>query len=99
MTRRESRGAEHFQRLYDTSADPWQFRSSAYEQAKYRRTIAAVGERHFRSGFEVGCSIGVLTRMLAARCDALLAVDLVEAPLAAARSTCADLLWVRFARM
>ena len=81
------------------SADPWAFRTSAYEQEKYRRTIAALGERRFRSGFEPGCSIGVLTRMLARRCDALLAADIVEEPLHTARRYAADLPWVRFARL
>ena len=64
-----SHDAEHFRRLYARSADPWAFRTSAYEKEKYRQTIAALGERRFRSGFEPGCSIGVLTRMLAERCD------------------------------
>ena len=73
-----SHDAEHFRRLYARSADPWGFRTSGYEQEKYRRTIATLGERRFRSGFEPGCSIGVLTRMLATRCDALLAADIVE---------------------
>jgi predicted TPR repeat methyltransferase len=94
-----SHGAAHFQRLYDASADPWGFRSSAYEAEKYDRTIAALRGRRFRRGFEAGCSIGVLTRRLAGRCDALLAVDIVETPLASARAACADLPWVRFERM
>lgn len=96
---RESRDAHHFQRLYDASPDPWQFRSSEYERAKSRTTIASLGGRHFRSGFEVGCSIGELSCMLADYCDALLAVDIVEAPLSAARSVCAEQPWVRFAQM
>jgi cyclopropane fatty-acyl-phospholipid synthase-like methyltransferase len=94
-----SRDAAHFQRLYETSPDPWGFRTSRYEQAKYAATIDALGTRHFHSGFEVGCSIGVLTRMLAPRCDALLAVDIVEQPLATARADCADQTWVSFRRM
>ena len=96
---RESRNADHFQRLYDASPDPWQFRSSEYERAKYRTTIASLDGKHFRSGFEVGCSIGELTCMLADHCDALLAVDIVGAPLRAARSLCAEKRWVRFAQM
>ena len=97
--RRASRGADHFQRLYDVDPDPWRFGSSKYEQAKYRRTIASLSSRRFRFGFEAGCSVGVLTRMLATHCDTLLAVDIVEAPLRAARSACADQSWVRFAQM
>ena len=94
-----SHDAEHFRQLYARSADPWAFRTSTYEQAKYRRTIATLGERRFRSGFEPGCSIGVLTRMLARCCDALLAADIVEEPLHTARDFCQDLPWVRFVRM
>ena len=94
-----SRGAEHFQRLYDADADPWRFRTSSYERTKYQRTIASLANRRYRSGLEVGCSIGVLTRMLAPLCDALLAVDIVEAPLATARMACADQPWVRFQQM
>jgi cyclopropane fatty-acyl-phospholipid synthase-like methyltransferase len=96
---RASRDAEHFQRLYDASPDPWRFRTSEYEHLKYDRTIASLGVRRFRSGFEVGCSIGVLTHMLAMRCETLLAVDIVEEPLWTARMMCADQPWVSFQRM
>ena len=65
-----SRAATHFQCLYQANPDPWGFRTSAYEQTKYRQTLSALGDRHFTSGLEVGCSIGVLTRVLAERCDA-----------------------------
>lgn len=94
-----SHGAEHFRQLYARSDDPWAFRTSAYEQEKYQRTIAALGGRRFRSGFEPGCSIGVLTRMLAGHCDALLAADIVDEPLRTARVFCNDLTWVHFVRM
>lgn len=98
-TEQSTRDAAHFQRLYDADPDPWGFRTSRYEQAKYRRTIEALGPQRFVSGFEAGCSVGVLTRMLASRCDALLAVDIVEQPLRMARAACANQPWVRFGRM
>jgi hypothetical protein len=72
------------------------FRPAATSRRSIRGTIAALAERRFRSGFESGCSIGVLTRMLAIRCDALLAADLVEEPLQTARTLRSDLQWVRF---
>ena len=53
-------------------------RRSAYEHAKYERTIAALGDRRYGAGFELGCSIGVLTARLAERCDELLAVDIAQ---------------------
>ena len=94
-----SHGAEHFRRLYACSADPWGIAPVPMSRTNNRRTIAALGERRFRSGFEPGCSIVVLTRMLATRCDALLAADTVEEPLHAARTLCHDLPRVRFVRL
>lgn len=95
----ESRSAEHFQQLYASADDPWGFGSSPYEREKYRRTVAMLGDRRFASGLEVGCSIGVLSRMLAERCDTLLGLDIVERPLAAARARCAGLPGVTFQQM
>ena len=95
----ESRPAAHFQRLYASNPDPWAFKTSAYEQAKYQCTLDSLGERRFASGLEVGCSIGILTRLLAPRCQRLLGVDIVEDPLPGARTRCADQPQVRFERM
>jgi predicted TPR repeat methyltransferase len=47
--------------------------------------LAALGDRRFAHAFEAGCSIGVFTAMLAERCDALLAVDIAQAAVDAAR--------------
>jgi cyclopropane fatty-acyl-phospholipid synthase-like methyltransferase len=94
-----SRDPAHFQRLYDADPDPWRFRTSEYEQEKYRKTVQTLGMRRFHSAFEVGCSIGVMTRLLAPRCSNLLAVDIVEQPLRTAQAACADQPWVRFRRM
>lgn len=94
-----SRPASHFQQLYQSNPDPWGFETSPYEQAKYRHTCEALGDRHFASGLEVGCSIGILTRLLAARCDRMLGVDIVEEPLVQARARCADRPQVAFARL
>lgn len=95
----ESRSAAHFQKIYDASPDPWGFATDPYEQEKYQRTVQALGDRRFAAGLEIGCSIGILTRMLAPRCDSLLGIDLVEQPLHAARARCADAPHVRFQRM
>ena len=90
---------EHFDRLYATDPDPWKFASSEYERDKYAATLAALPRPRFARAFEVGCSIGVLTRQLAARCDAILAVDVAEAALQAAATRCQDQPHVQFARM
>jgi SAM-dependent methyltransferase len=91
--------AEYFARVYAQTSDPWNFATSAYENAKYAATIDVLGESHFELGFEIGCSVGVLTALLAARCDALLSIDINERALDAARARCANLAHVRFARM
>ena len=91
---------DYFERLYQTDPDPWKFATSDYERDKYAATLAALPPgRHYTRCFEVGCSIGVLTRPLAERCDALLGVDVAEAALVQARERCADQKGVTFARM
>jgi SAM-dependent methyltransferase len=87
-----------FDTLYADADDPWDFATSDYERAKYQATLAAVGSGH-RRALEVGCSIGVLTRQLAARCQQLLAIDVAEAALDQARQRCAGLANVAFQRL
>jgi predicted TPR repeat methyltransferase len=95
-----SRDSSHFAALYESSPDPWGFADDPYERAKYQHSIDVLGSRgHFSAGLEVGCSIGVLTRLLAPRCETLLGVDLVDQPLRVAVERCADQPWVSFRRM
>jgi cyclopropane fatty-acyl-phospholipid synthase-like methyltransferase len=91
-----SHGPEHFQRIYDASQDPWNYQSSDYEKAKRDATITTLDGRRFRSGLEVGCSIGELTHRLAACCDQLLGVDFIDDALAVARARCGSDPWVSF---
>ena len=90
---------EYFDHVYARNRDPWQFETSEYERAKYADTLAALGRARYRSALEIGCSIGVLTAQLAARCDSLLSVDVSEAALAQARERCGALGHVKFERM
>ncbi len=97
MTRyRSSLPSAYFDDLYAKDGDPWRFASSDYEREKYAATLQALPNARYASALEVGCSIGVLTRQLAARCEALLAVDLATAALNQARTRCSDLDHVRF---
>jgi SAM-dependent methyltransferase len=75
---------EHFERLTQESPDPWDYETSPYEQAKYRRTLAALPRRTGRT-LELGCSVGVFTALLAPRCESLQAVDFSPTALAHAR--------------
>jgi predicted TPR repeat methyltransferase len=94
----ERLGREYFERLYAESGDPWDFETSEYEQNKYTRTLAVLGERTFRRALEAGASIGVFTEMLAKRCEELLAVDVSVRAIAAARRRLSGLGHVRVER-
>ncbi|MDQ1358129.1 MAG: hypothetical protein QOF20_1887 [Acidimicrobiaceae bacterium] len=76
---------ERFEERYALDPDPWGFSWRWYEARKYAMTLAALPQRRYPRAFEPGCSIGVLTVELAARCDHLLAADGVESALEQAR--------------
>jgi predicted TPR repeat methyltransferase len=84
-------GAAAFDDRYAREGDPWGYRSSAYERAKYDATLAACGDGPFRSALELGASIGVFSAMLAPRCEALVTVDVSEVAVTEARSILAGL--------
>jgi SAM-dependent methyltransferase len=96
---KRSREARHFERLYRENPDPWGFTTSRYEQQKYEATLSALGTRRFEMALEVGCSIGVLTSRLAARCDQVIGVDFAPSAVTAARARCARLPGVRIEQM
>jgi 2-polyprenyl-3-methyl-5-hydroxy-6-metoxy-1,4-benzoquinol methylase len=88
MTARGATSATHFEALYAQSADPWAFMTSRYERQKYRTTLAILPPRRFARGLETGCSIGILTRPLAERCKALVALDVSDIALRRAQLRC-----------
>jgi cyclopropane fatty-acyl-phospholipid synthase-like methyltransferase len=99
IERRQTLEPAYFDALYSVNPDPWNFETSPYERAKYALTLNTLPKLRYRSALEVGCSIGVLTRLLASRCDAVLAVDAARIPLVEAGRRCADLPGVRFEQM
>lgn len=66
---------DRFERLYRESPDPWAYRTSEYERDKYAATLAALPKRSRGLCLELGCSIGVFTAQLAARCQHVVAID------------------------
>lgn len=80
----------YFDDVYRHSDDPWQFETSDYERNKYQATVRALPRSSYQHGFEIGCSIGVLTELLAQKCESLLSVDTAEKPLVRARQRLAD---------
>jgi SAM-dependent methyltransferase len=89
---------DYFEALYTEREDPWDFETSAYEAAKYAATVEALGDRRYGRAIEAGCSIGVLTELLAARCDALEAVDVSVRAVERARARLAGVPHVRVER-
>ncbi len=69
-------GVSYFDNLYKRASDPWEFRTRRYEARKRELTLAILPETRYKTAFEPGCSIGVLSHALAARCDHLLAMDI-----------------------
>jgi SAM-dependent methyltransferase len=96
LSQNQSLTPEYFDALYSAAADPWKFKTSDYEAKKYAATLAALPRHRYRSAFEIGGSIGVLTEMLAQRCDTLLSVDVSEQAQKQAIDRCQSLSNVRF---
>ena len=87
---------DYFKGMYATESDPWKFATSPYERDKYAATLAALPRAHYTSALDAGCSIGVFTRQLCRRCDALIGLDVVPSVLDAAQARCADCPNARF---
>lgn len=86
---------EYFTGLYLAKDDPWDLTTKWHDQRKYAVTMASLPLPRYRRCYEPGCSIGVLTRMLAQRCDEVLAVDCVDTAVRQAREAVHDLPHVR----
>jgi SAM-dependent methyltransferase len=97
--RESSLDAAYFEKLYAENDDPWDFAQSRYERDKYHTTIAMLRGAHFERALEIGCSVGVLTSMLAPFCAELLAVDINPRALETARRRNFGVANVRFAEM
>jgi LmbE family N-acetylglucosaminyl deacetylase/SAM-dependent methyltransferase len=73
---------DHFEALHRASGDPWSVRTRWYERRKRAITCAVLPRERYSRGFEIGCSNGEMSALLAQRCEALLSVD--SAPTAVA---------------
>jgi SAM-dependent methyltransferase len=76
--------ASYFDDMYASSPDPWGFTSRWYEARKYAITVALLPKARYQDAFEPGCSIGVLSDLLAPRCVRLLSCDVAAAAVKAA---------------
>jgi LmbE family N-acetylglucosaminyl deacetylase/protein-L-isoaspartate O-methyltransferase len=80
----------YFDKVYEDNSDPWDFETSDYERAKYQHTIQSLPEEKYGNALEIGCSIGVLTKMIAEHCDTLVSIDISEKALEVAKKRLAD---------
>ena len=94
MTTPVTMPAGYFDAMYQAAADPWGFEDRWYEQRKYAISMALLPAARYRRALEPGCSIGVLTRMLAALRRGAVLYIAAAAVQAAARRT-EDLTHVR----
>lgn len=77
---------DYFDEIYAAAADPWSLGERWYEQRKYAITLAMLPSPRYEHAFEPGCSVGVLTDALAARCARVTATDVAAAALDATRA-------------
>lgn len=78
-------GPEYFDATYSRRDDPWGFATRWYEARKRAITLASLPHQRYERGFEIGCSIGMLTMGLAPMVSELLAVDVSQIAVDAAR--------------
>jgi SAM-dependent methyltransferase len=96
--RRELGDPEAFDKLYRAMPDPWSTTSSRfrYQLLKYQKILALLPERRFQRALDIGCGLGVLTRMLAAHADQVLGIDLSPTAVACAQQLSNGFSSVRF---
>lgn len=99
MDKKKSLDSEYFKDVYSANEDPWNFETSAYEAAKYTVTLEALPRKQYINALEIGCSIGVLTELLAARCSHLTATDVSQIALKKAADRCKNLEHVIFRQL
>lgn len=99
MEEKKSLDSDYFKSVYDASEDPWNFETSEYEAVKYASTIGSLPKNHYNNVLEIGCSIGVLTELLAKKCSQLLATDVSQKALDIVKKRCEKLRNVSFQKM
>ncbi|KQT18488.1 hypothetical protein ASG31_07140 [Chryseobacterium sp. Leaf404] len=96
MNRKKSLETQYFDDVYAAKDDPWDFETSEYETAKYAATMEALPKKHYTKTLEIGCSIGVLSLLLAEITKNLLATDVSQKALDIAKKRCENKSNVKF---
>lgn len=78
-----------FDRLW-RDGDPWDLDGSPLDRARYAAELRLVDDRRYERVLELGCAAGAFTERLAPLADRLLAVDVAQEAVAAARQRVQD---------
>ena len=65
----------YFDALYNGNTDPWQYQTRWYEKRKRDMCLAILPQSQYKHGIELGCGNGMLSELLAQRCQALVSID------------------------
>ena len=65
----------YFDALYKDNTDPWQYKTRWYEKRKRDICLAILPQSQYKNAIELGCGNGVLSELLAQRCQALVSID------------------------
>ena len=65
----------YFDALYNGNSDPWQYQTRWYEKRKRDMCLAILPQSQYKYGIELGCGNGMLSELLAQRCQALVSID------------------------
>jgi SAM-dependent methyltransferase len=86
-----ARGA--FEAAYTRSADPWRAATGRYryQQRKYEQIVSILPDRRYARALDLGCGLGLLTQMMAPKCDHVLGIDISEAAVALARTRAGEI--------
>jgi SAM-dependent methyltransferase len=91
----ESVSQERFLGMYEAKDDPWDLATKWHDRRKNAVTVASLPREHYRRCYEPGASVGLLTALLAPRCDEILAVDSIASAVEQARAVVKDFPSVR----
>lgn len=99
---RRSHGNERaFDQLYRILRDPWwaAVPHYRYQSLKYRVMLSLLPPRNYRTALDIGCGLGVFSRLLAERCDQVTGIDISQRAVDSALQASADFPNVQFRKL
>jgi trans-aconitate methyltransferase len=85
-----------FEARYAGGRDPWSFAKDPYELGRYATILASLQRPAYRTVYEPGCAVGILTRQLSRLAEQVIATDFAPSAIAQARERCTECANVQF---